>query len=230
MDGQMEQAQNSYDQYLVEQKAMRERAQAELRQLAGEIAGKLGAGWKLRETNDDDCWYRWNEIEYSEKCSNGAIKADCSLHITKNKQGRKEFYHISGGRVSNQQGGMTTFPDFAINVSAEKSAEQIARDIQRRMLDKGYFKAFDEAVEKARGVNQRDDDRWSATQELAAIIGYSFVGREPENRQASLHWYHREGARGCGEVRINSTDSIDLKISCGKATARKILELIASLG
>lgn len=110
--------------------------------------------------------------------------------------------HISGKYPQDEKGscyGRSVIPyntqPPSINISWERSAEQIARDIVRRLMPE-YFDVFDKATARKASADEYTARRTGTLARLAALSSYlQPYGQEKDQ----LHW-HVEGF-GYGDVK-----------------------------
>ncbi len=105
-----------------------------------------------------------------------------------------------------------------ISVSAEKSAEQIAHDIQRRLLP-GYRKAYELAVKEMKEHEEQQSRQEVLAKHLADILGVEIPKHDP------LEFYAYDPARINGRT---SGDDVKLEITCKPDLAERICRVIAN--
>lgn len=202
--------------------------ESQLGYFVGDVARALGDGWMVAQV-PANAWY--HAIEHRNGYGVG-IRRDKYINRKRDPKTKQTVWldeaeiqtiQIDGVWPRDNRGNIQSpyGESHAICCSPARGAETVAKDIKRRLLP-GYLAAFDAAVEKAKQRNQADNDKWETTRELAAILGYEFRESQLRDRQAELHCYKYH----CNSVRINSADSVDLKLSCNRETARRVLQLL----
>lgn len=106
---------------------------------------------------------------------------------------------------------------YSISVSAEKSAEQIARDIERRLLPV-YRVAYEVAVKRMNEYDEQAGRQRVLAKRLADVLGIQVSSHDP----TQFHAYEPVHVEG----RVNSED-VTLKITCSPELAERICGMIA---
>ena len=131
---------------------------------------------------------------------------------------REDKFHISGiyPRNYKREYMVHSYSEKSpsINVSEKKTAEQIAKDIQRRFLPH-YEELLKKVLERVESSNTAHDKRWEALR----IVG-EIVGVEPEkghDGEPRLYVYDRiPGLQGV-EARYDGNLKIELDLEADKA-------------
>jgi hypothetical protein len=162
----------------------------DIQKIANEVAPLLGAVASFENQNPKlrfrehgpDC-YLWLRVD------GNRIEVNGHNHITtlqRNGEGRQEYYRPD--------------EDCSITVSGEKSAEQVAKDIQRRCLPK-YLKSFAASLLKAQGHSQYATDCRATRTAIESAIGDSDSRKDAQDISLYLN-RHTDNARRF-EFRIN---------------------------
>jgi hypothetical protein len=157
----------------------------DLKEMAPKIATALGIGWTVSpETNGDPT--DWRAI------LNGPDGQKLWLSTT---WGSKGMLHIAG-IFPNGPGGQSYKPyksnedreKYSIQANFNKTPEQIARDIQRRLLPT-YREALTEALNRKRSDEQAEIELEAFAAEIAALIGQP----APKKGDCGYHLYFDGG-------------------------------------
>lgn len=198
-----------------------------LHNLAAQIAALLGEGWSYTDTSGD----QWATIAHADGRAlslshvGGWGKKPLRLAVSgsypsyQDEQGRSQ--RVMPPDLYNPK---EEYPE--ITVSLEKTAEAMAKDIQRRFLPE-YSRIWERCQELKQSRAEYADAKRRAHAELAAIAGVHFCGQD--RGEVNLQgWVKIAGnSHRSADIRINSADSIEVK--AGGLTvdqARAVIELI----
>lgn len=151
----------------------------------------LMLGWQYKQPAPNES-QRWATLV-------GPDGASISVSQVWNQKGRLQIScHFPGGNWGAEKRPI-------ISVSISKRPEDIARDIERRLLP-AYLPLYQKAVERLRAEEEREAADLALAARLAAILGVEPLGTE-------INWYGTGDFRGgSGTIRVSGGNvSFDLR-------------------
>ena len=199
------------------------------------------AGWEYKEVKPEHS-QGWNRAMYKESApgyKHGLVfnyddhKNKVTISGTwerdnKNHQYVPSQYDIkdAGFNVASSVTGCL-MPAFAyhssITVSADKSAAQILKDIEKRFLP-SYYKMYDHMMKRIEGSNKYITITANTLDVIKAVFGEQREMRQVYNNDNGVEvWSNKHDTRGSFVTRGKN---VDVKISCDVETALAIAEIL----
>lgn len=175
---------------------------------------EVGAILKMQVEFAKDEDMRWNKRAYLKKAQqkigisrNGGYQNTDKLHIFVDfpRTEKREMVHYGESP--------------SINVSETKTPEQIARDIERRLLP-AYLPELEKALAQVEQINSRDQKRQANTQKMADYFGVA-----PQNdREQTIYVYDK--IKGLGYKIAATEDTVKFELEISPEMAIKIFDLL----
>lgn len=177
-----------------------------------EKVGQIGAILEMSvefPSDADMSWHRWAYLK------NG----DRSIRISNGSGVDENKFHISGDfpRTIKGEPGFYGNSQSSINVSVSKTPEQIAKDIERRLLPV-YLPELGKAVNQVNQINIYHQKRKSNIQKLADYFQIKNSDDWKNNRESSIYVYGQ--IKGLGpriETYGEDTVKFELEVTPEKA-------------
>jgi hypothetical protein len=160
----------------------------------------------------------------------GRIAVSGNFHI---RQGFREVHDVTNGNISVPNVSFYDPRDYnerqkslpSISCAPTKTAEQIAKDIKRRLLPE-YLPLITRAIEKRDASEKYYEDSRNNLQQLAAIVGYEHRINKNESTAKHVSGYSSDGAY-C-DISTNDNGITDIKINnLTMDQAKRVLAIVA---
>lgn len=193
---------------------------ASLRDLAAEIAAHLPGTWTAKAAHSDSTAYLARADGLTLFLAAGGYRMEGQLEVSLNRP--RDTGANDSGWVYVYEGG-NRVDDPRIKAALTKTAEQLARDIERRLLPDAE-RVFALVSAQIARSNAHRATRGRVAQQLAAAIGQTVptMGERNKDRDPSFSFDAGEGGRGHGSAKV-SGDTV--AFSLYSIPAEKAVEL-----
>jgi len=158
--------------------------------------------------DEDMQWHRWAYLKKDYR----------SIRIL---NGDEHKLHISGDFPKSIKGEPSRYGSaIDINISASKTSEQMARDIERRLLPI-YLPELEKAVNQVNQINRYHQKREANIQKMAEYFGVEFK----EDKEPSIYVYKE--IKGLGpRIVAQGEDAIKFELELTPEMAIKVFDLL----
>lgn len=162
--------------------------------------------------SDDDM--RWNKYAH-------LTKGYQEIRISNSDCGDIQF-HISGDFPKTEKGQHIHYGQSpSINVSDSKTPEQIARDIEKRLLPI-YLPELEKTIGQVDRINIYDQKRKANIQKMADYFGIEF---KEDNQEPSIYFY--ENIEGLGSrIWVQGENKVKFELELTPEMAIKVFDLL----
>ena len=180
-----------------------------------EKVGQVGAILEMTVEFPSDEDMKWNKFAY-------LIKEHQKIGIRHGGYQNASKFHIDGDFPRAENGGYSHYGQSpSINVSDSKTPEQIARDIEKRLLPV-YLPELEKAIKQVEQANVYDQKRRANIQKMADYFQVEF--RE-DGREPVIYLYGKlEGL--CSKIELVGEDRIKFGLELTPQIAIKVFDLL----
>ena len=162
-------------------------------------------------SEEDMRWHKWAYL----------TKDSQSIRISNGSYQKENKLHIAGDFPKSTKGESSHYGEpISINVSVSKTPEQIARDIEKRLLPV-YLPELEKAVNQTNSTNIYHQKREANIRKMAEYFGVEFK----EDKEPSIYVYDR--IKGLGSrIEAYGEDTIKFELELTPEIAIKVSNLL----